>query len=90
MLRLNPYFSIILDMGMKRQLNLKSYRMNSNSFLNCSMINKIMNRRQFCLVDKCLHLGLTTYIKDKNLLGYDKMDQVHEVVNVVRNNFTRV
>ena len=73
---------------MQPQPNLKSYWLGPNSIFHCPVISKIMSRRQFCLVNKCLHLwNPTNYVREKNLPRYDKMGQVREVVNSVRNSF---
>ena len=73
-------FVIILYIDMKKQPNLRSHWMDSNYFFHCFVISKIMNRRPFISVNKCLHLqNLRTYVRDRNLLGYDKMGQVCEV-----------
>ena len=40
------------------------------------------------LLNECIRLrDPITYVRDKNLLGYNKMGQVGEVVNIVRTNF---
>ena len=89
--RLKAYFAIILYIGMKKQPNLKSYWVGSTSFFHCLTISKIMSRRQFLLLNKCLHLrNLETYMRNKNLPEYDKMGQVRHILNVVRSNFIRV
>ena len=75
---------------MKKKSNLKSYWIGFNSFFHWSIISKIIRRRKFILVNKCLHLrDRETYVKNKNLLGYEKMGQGREVVDIVRTYFMR-
>ena len=77
-------------MDMKDQLNVKTYWKNFLSILHCLIINNILLQLHFKLLKKCLHVkNLTIYISDCNLLRYDKIGQMRELVDKVEQSFQR-
>ena len=77
--------------GMKRQPSVKIYWSKVPSIFHCSIISSIFTRRHFELLTKCMHVrDPSTYVSDRNMVGYDKMGQVRELDDKVRQNFQRV
>jgi hypothetical protein len=85
------WLAIWLYMGMKRQLNLKSYWMKEGSFLYCPTISNIMFRKRFMALTRCFHItNLATYVQEKGLPGYDKLEQTRWLVEKIHKNCKRV
>jgi hypothetical protein len=80
--------AITLYMGMKKQPNVKSYWMRAPSIFHCPVICKLMTRKRYIALTRCLHItNPTNYVTDRNLEGYNKMGQVRGMVDVVRGRF---
>ena len=75
---LKAFLAVNMYMGMKRQLNMKSYWSKEGSFFHCPTISNIMTRDRFVKLQRCLHISnLATYEHiQKGNLGYHKLWQV--------------
>ena len=84
---LKVFMAIWLYMGMKRQLNIKSYWHKQGSIFHCSIISSIMTRSRFIELTRCLHIiNPATYVREKDLPGYDKLRQVRWLIEYIKNN----
>ena len=82
------FLAITLYMGMRKQPNVKSYWMKSPSIFHCSIISNLLSRGRFMVLTKCFHLANhDTYVRDRDLPGYDKMGQVRGISDQVRETF---
>ena len=82
------FLAITLYMGMRKQPNVKSYWMKSPSIFHCSIISNLLSRDRFMVLTKCFHLANhDTYVRDRDLPGYDKMGQVRGICDQVRETF---
>jgi hypothetical protein len=71
------WLAIWLYMRMKRQSNMKNYWIKEGSVSHCSTISKIMSRRRFMALIRCFHItNPATYMRVKDLPGYDKLGQI--------------
>jgi hypothetical protein len=62
--------------GMKRQLNMKNCWMKKGLVFHCPTISEIMPRDYFMALTTCFHItNLATYVRENDLLGYDKLGQ---------------
>jgi hypothetical protein len=53
---LKAFIALSFYMGLKKQLNSKTYWMKVGSFFHCPTISNIMNRDRFQALRRCLHL----------------------------------
>ena len=54
------------------------------------MISKLLSKNQYELLTKCFHLRDSgTYVTNRELPNYDKMGQVREIVDKVKENFKK-
>ena len=84
------FLAITLYMGMKRQPNVQSYWYSFPSIFHCPVISKLLSKNQYELLTKCFHLrDPGTYVTNRELPNYDKMGQVREIVDKVRENFKK-
>ena len=71
---LRAFIAFHIYMGLKKQLNVKTYWKGLGSFFHCPVISNIMSRDQFFELRRCLHiinLGTYEHIGRDNL-EYDK------------------
>jgi hypothetical protein len=72
-------------MGLKKQPNKKSYWAHRGSFFHCPVISKIFTRDRFQAITSCLHItNHANYVGIRGEPGYDKMGQVHWLVDEIR------
>ena len=82
---LKAFIAILLDMGMKRQPNHKSYWQKEGSIFHCPIILNIMTRKCFEALTRCLHItNPARYVREKDAPGYDKMGQLKWLINAIR------
>jgi hypothetical protein len=78
-------------LDMKRQPNMKSYWMKEGSVFHCPIISKLMTHDRFMELTTCFHItNPTMYVREKGLLGYDKLGQTRWLVDRIRKNCKRV
>ena len=83
-LELKAFFGIQFYIGLQKQPSKKSYWLQDNSIFHCSLITKLISRNWFMELRCCLHLiDGATYVKDWNAVEYDKMGQVHRLIEKV-------
>jgi hypothetical protein len=88
---LRAFIACCFFMGMKKQPHQKTYWEKKGSFFRCPRISNIFSRDRFQSLVNCLHLtNPATYVRDRNLPGYDKMGQVRWVVEQVRDNCKKI
>jgi hypothetical protein len=75
---LRAFLATHIYMGMKRQLNIKSYWNKEGSFFHCPIISNIMTRDRFMELRRCLHITnpITYENIEKDEPRYDKLRQV--------------
>ena len=79
---------ICFYMGLRKQPNKKSYWLKEGSIFHYSIITKLMSLDKFMDLTRCLHItNGSTYVRDRNSSGYDKMGQMRWLVDEVRENF---
>ena len=72
-------------MGSKKQLNVRSYLLNDISSFHCSLITEFIRHDQFMELTQYLQLtNGSIYVKDQTAPGYDKMGQIHWIIDKVR------
>jgi hypothetical protein len=55
---------------------MKSYCMKEGLVFHCPTISKIMSQDRFMTLTKCFHIiNPTTYVREKSLPEYDKLEQ---------------
>jgi hypothetical protein len=83
---LKAFLAIHMYMGMKRQLNYKSYWEKEGSLFHCPIISNIMNRAHFAQLRRCLHITNPASYEHIQLgdIGYDKLRQVRWLVDAIR------
>jgi hypothetical protein len=82
---LKAFIAISILIGLKRQLNKKTYWNRKGYFFHCSIISSIFSRDRFQAITKCLHLtNPNSYVRNKEEVGYDKMGQVRWLVDDIR------
>ena len=75
-------------MGMKHQLNHKSYWIKPLSISHCPIISSIFFSKCYQSIVNCLHIAnFVTYTFNKQSLEYNKLHQVWWLVNKVWHNF---
>lgn len=53
-------------------------------------ISQIFSRTRFQAITRCLHvINPASYVREREIPGYDKMGQVHWLVNDIRDSFKR-
>ena len=83
---LRTFFAISLYMGMKRQLNIKSYWAKSKKLFYCPVISGLLTQRRFLALQKCLHITRPcASATNKSSPEYDKMHQCRWLLNSIRN-----
>jgi hypothetical protein len=79
---LKAFFAIHMYMGMKRQLNYKSYWEKVGSLFHCQVISNIITRERFIQLCRCLYItnpGTYDHVP-KGDPYYDKLRQVRWLV----------
>jgi hypothetical protein len=78
-------------MGMKKQPNMKSYWMKEGSIFYYPTISKIMLWDCFMALTRYFHItNPAMYVREKSLLGYDKLGQTRWLVKTTCENCKRV
>jgi hypothetical protein len=82
---LKAFFAISILMGLKKQPNVKTYWQRKGSFFHCPVISQIFIRDRHQQITKCLHVtNPASYVTNREEPGYDKMRQVHWLVDKIR------
>ena len=85
------FMAIWLYIRMKRQPNILSYWHKRGFVFHCPTVSGIMTRRRLMLLTRCLHItNPITYVRDKNLPGYDKLGQVRWLIDSISENCTNL
>ena len=91
MVEIKVWLAIWLYIDMKWQPNMKSYWMKEGSVVHYLTILKIMTQDRFMTLITCFHIiDPTTYIKERDLLEYDKLGQTRWLINKILENCKRV
>jgi hypothetical protein len=88
---LKVFIAIRMYMGMKKQLNYKSYWEKEDFLFHYPIISNIMSRAWFSQLRRCLHItnpALYEHIH-KGDVGYDKLRQVRWLIDAIRNACSR-
>jgi hypothetical protein len=87
---LKVFFVISFYVGLKKQPNMKTYWQRRGSFFHCPVISQIFTRDRFQAITKYLHItNSATYVTNREEPGYDKMGQVHWLVDEIHQAFMR-
>ena len=82
---LRAFMAVSLYMGMKKQLNVKSYWAKSKKLFYCLVIANLLSQRCFLALQKYLHLTNTSdSCIDTTSLQCDKMDQCRWPINSIQ------
>jgi hypothetical protein len=87
---LKAFFIISIFMGLKKQPNMKTYWQRKGYFIHSPVISQIFTRDRHQQITKCLHVSNSvTYVTDRKEPGYEKMGQVHWLVDIIREAYMR-
>ena len=87
---LKVFIEIQFLLSLKKQPRKKRYCRTNGSIFHPSLITKLMSKDQFMALNRCFHVtNKSTYVRDRNAHGYDKMGQIRWLVNEVGYNFRK-
>ena len=83
---LKAFLGISVNMGMKKQPNLKSYWQKKGSIFHCSIISKSFTCKRIMAIRKCLHItNPTAYANvERREPGFDKIRQIRWLVEKIK------